>query len=177
MVVGIVAAIGLIWGGIHAFKSNPAPIAPPAAEIATASSAATPASEQASSVVPTPPATASTQHPTSAARSNKAKSRVAETQTTTSAGVQEVLPDVPDRSRRTIRGHVRVSVRVIVENDGSVFAALSEQRGPSRYFERLAIEAAKKWTFPPADASAQRLMLVKFDFSREGTTAQAVPLK
>ena len=70
-----------------------------------------------------------------------------------------------------------MSVRVIVDSDGSVFAALAEQRGPSRYFERLAIDAAKKWTFPPIEASAQRLMLVKFDFSRDGTTAQAVPLK
>ena len=91
--------------------------------------------------------------------------------------VQEVLPDVPQRARRTIRGHVRVSIRVIVEQDGTVFAALSEQRGPSRYFERLAIDAAKKWTFPPADATSQRLMLVKFDFTRDGTTAQAAPLR
>jgi hypothetical protein len=65
---------------------------------------------------------------------------------------------------------------VIVEHDGTVFAALTEQRGPSRYFERLAIEAAKQWTFPPVDAANQRLMLVKFGFTRDGTTAQAVPL-
>ena len=94
-----------------------------------------------------------------------------------SAGIQEVMPDVPQRARRTIRGHVRVSVRVIVEQDGSVFAALAEQRGPSRYFERLAIDAAKKWTFPAADAGPQRLMLVKFDFTRDGTTARAAPLR
>jgi hypothetical protein len=68
-------------------------------------------------------------------------------------------------------------VRVIVEQDGTVFAALAEQRGPSRYFERLAIDAAKKWTFPPADSDVQRFMLVKFDFTRDGTTADAVPLK
>ena len=68
-------------------------------------------------------------------------------------------------------------MRVIIENDGSVFAALTEQRGPSRYFERLAVDAAKKWTFPPTEASAQRLVLVKFDFSHEGATAQAVALK
>jgi hypothetical protein len=70
-----------------------------------------------------------------------------------------------------------VSVRVIVEQDGTVFAALTERRGPSRYFERLAIDAAKKWTFPPTDSDAQRLMLVKFAFSRDNTTAEAVPLK
>ena len=68
-------------------------------------------------------------------------------------------------------------MRVIVEQDGSVFAALTETRGPSRYFERLAIDAAKKWTFPPAEGSAQRLMLVKFDFARDGVSAQSSPLK
>lgn len=68
-------------------------------------------------------------------------------------------------------------MRVIVEQDGTVFAALAEQRGPSRYFERLAVEAAKKWTFPAAETSAQRLMLVKFDFTRDGTTADAAAVK
>lgn len=91
--------------------------------------------------------------------------------------MHEVLPDVPQRARRTIRGTVRVSVRVIIEQDGSVFAALADQRSSSRYFERLAIDAAKKWTFPAAESSAQRLMLVKFDFTRDGTTARAVPAK
>jgi TonB family protein len=114
----------------------------------------------------------------SAGNNAPAKSRPATaTSGSSSVAVQEVLPDVPQRSRRTIRGHVRVSVRLIVEQDGTVFAALAEQRGPSRYFERLAIDAAKKWTFTPADSDAQRLMLVKFDFTRNGTTAEAVPLK
>ncbi len=63
-----------------------------------------------------------------------------------------MLPEVPQRARRTIRGNVKVSVRVIVEQDGTVFAALAEQRGPSRYFERLAIDAAKQWTFRPRTA-------------------------
>jgi TonB family protein len=103
-------------------------------------------------------------------------SRPATATEASSAGVHEVIPDVPQRARRTIRGTVRVSIRVIVEQDGTVFAALAEQRGPSRYFERLAIEAAKQWTFPPADTSDQRLMLVKFGFTRDGTTAQAVPV-
>ena len=69
-----------------------------------------------------------------------------------------------------------MTIRVIVQQDGTVFAALTEQRGPSRYFERLAIDAAKQWTFPPADGSDQRLMLVKFGFTRDGSTAQAVPV-
>jgi len=90
--------------------------------------------------------------------------------------VHEVMPDVPLRAQRTIRGHIKVWVRVIVNQDGSVFAATPDRAGSSRYFERLALEAAKKWTFPPADTPAERLMQIHFDFSREGTTARAVSL-
>src|SRR5437763_13168735 len=95
------------------------------------------------------------------------------------SGVHEEIPDVPPRARHTIRGHIRVSVRVMIDQDGTVFAALVDQPGPSRYFRRLAIEAAKKWTFPPADAAdtPQRLELVRFVFSRQGTTAHASALK
>jgi hypothetical protein len=50
-------------------------------------------------------------------------------------------------------------------------------RGPSRYFERLALDAAKKWTFNPVDSEAQRLMLLRFDFTRQGATATVAPLK
>jgi TonB family protein len=91
--------------------------------------------------------------------------------------VHREIPDVPRRASQTIRGHVKVSVRVIVNKDGTVFAALTDQRGPSRYFERLAIEAAKKWTFSPADADVQRIVVLRFDFGREGTTARAVTVR
>jgi TonB family protein len=64
-------------------------------------------------------------------------------------------------------------VRVIVDKEGAVFAALVDDPGPSRLFERLALEAAKKWTFAPADSAARRLELVRFDFTREGTTGRA----
>jgi TonB family protein len=90
--------------------------------------------------------------------------------------VHEEIPDVPQDARRTIRGHIKVWVRVIIEQDGSVFGALADRAGPSRYFERLAIEAAKKWTFSPSDTPARRMMQVRFDFTRSGTTARAVAL-
>jgi TonB family protein len=68
-----------------------------------------------------------------------------------------------------------VSIRVIVDKDGTVIAAAADDPGPSRYFERLSLEAAKKWTFTPAESQAQRVMLVRFNFTREGTTARAHP--
>jgi hypothetical protein len=55
--------------------------------------------------------------------------------------VNEVLPDVPRSAGQTIRGTIRVSVRVIVGKDGAVLTATADDPGPSRYFERLAIDA------------------------------------
>jgi TonB family protein len=96
---------------------------------------------------------------------------------TSLSALHEVIPDVPQSARRTIRGHVEVWVRVIVEQDGSVFAAVADRPGPSSYFQRIATEAAKKWTFPPMDTQSRRLMQVRFDFSRDGTTGRAVTLQ
>ncbi|HEY6926320.1 MAG TPA: hypothetical protein VI653_22740 [Steroidobacteraceae bacterium] len=93
------------------------------------------------------------------------------------AEIHEVIPDIPPRVRESIRGHVRVAVRLIVDKEGSVFAALVDEPGPSRYFERLAIEAAKKWTFPPMETTGSRLELVRFDFTRQGATARAVEIE
>jgi hypothetical protein len=89
----------------------------------------------------------------------------------------EVIPEVPQSARRTITGHINVWVRVIVAQDGSVFAATADRTGPSMYFQRVAIDAARKWTFPPADTQSRRLMEVRFDFSRDGTTGRAVALQ
>jgi len=89
--------------------------------------------------------------------------------------VDQVIPDVPQSALNTIRGTIRVSVRVNIDKQGSVIDATADDRGPSRYFERLAIGAAKKWTFTPANAEERRTMLVRFNFARAGATAEASP--
>lgn len=93
-----------------------------------------------------------------------------------SSAIHEVIPEVSSGARRTIRGHIKVWVRVVVEPDGSVFAAVVDRSGPSSYFQRLATESAKKWRFPAVDAPSRRTMQIRFDFSRDGTTAHAVML-
>jgi serine/threonine protein kinase len=95
---------------------------------------------------------------------------------TSPTALHEVIPDVSQSARRTIIGHIKVWVRVIVEQDGSVYAATADRVGPSRYFQRLSIEAAKQWTFPPVNIQSRRLMQIRFDFSRDGTTGRAVTL-
>lgn len=91
------------------------------------------------------------------------------------SSTNEVLPDVPQSALETIRGTVRVIVRVTVDQQGRVVRAAAEDRGPSRYFERLSIAASKKWTFTPANSNEQRTMLVRFNFTRHGATAEAMP--
>jgi TonB family protein len=90
--------------------------------------------------------------------------------------LHEVIPEVPQHVRRSIRGDIKVWVRVIVDQQGSVVAAVTDRAGPSRYFQRLAVEAAKQWTFRAADTPSRRMMQVRFDFSRDGTTGSAVAL-
>jgi TonB family protein len=94
-----------------------------------------------------------------------------------SSVIHEEIPEVPLRARRSIRGHVKVTVRLIVDKDGSVFAALVDEPGPSKYFERVAMDAAKKWTFPAAAGEDSRLELVQFDFTSEGATGHAVAMQ
>jgi TonB family protein len=91
--------------------------------------------------------------------------------------ISEVIPEVPRSARETIRGTVKVSVRVIVDKEGTVLVATADDPGPSRYFERLAIQASKKWKFAPTDSGEQRIMLVRFNFRRAGTTARADSLQ
>jgi len=89
--------------------------------------------------------------------------------------LKEVIPDVPQSALDTIRGTIRVAVRVSIDKQGVVVAAAADDPGPSRYFKRLSIEAAKKWTFTPASSEEQRTMLVRFNFTRNGTTAHSGP--
>jgi protein kinase-like protein len=87
--------------------------------------------------------------------------------------LHEVIPDVPQSVQKSIRVPVNIGVRVMVEQDGSVFAALEDRSNASKRLQRLAIDAAKEWIFPPADTPGRRLMQIRFDFSSEGTTASA----
>ncbi|MBL8267334.1 TonB family protein [Steroidobacter sp.] len=157
----MVAAL-IAWLGFSVFKSAPTP---PAASIAaspassTSSAASKPTAETtAAPSIATPPAAART---------------VAPPPDAPTTAVNEVLPTVSQSSLNTIRGTIRVSVRVTLDKQGSVTNATATDAGPSRYFARLAVNASKQWTFTPATAEAQRTMLVQFNFTRFGITAES----
>jgi TonB family protein len=87
--------------------------------------------------------------------------------------LHEEIPDVPRRNRETIRGHIRVSVRVTVDSSGKVVEETLEKPGPSKYFARLATEAARKWKFVPAGNHDSRKWLLQFEFTRGGARGHA----
>jgi len=116
-------------------------------------------------------------HPVALAVAPPAAATSVDGATDAGAGIHEEMPDVPASVLKTIRGHVRVSVRLIVDKEGNVFAALVDEAGPSRYFEKLALEAAKKWTFPPLDTTQSRLELVRFEFTRQGMSGRAIEVE
>jgi len=90
--------------------------------------------------------------------------------------VQQVMPQVSPGARRTIQGKIKVRVRVEVDAAGNVAEAKLESAGPSQYFSRIALEAARGWKFSPAQAgeSVPREWKLQFAYTRAKTEASAV---
>ena len=85
---------------------------------------------------------------------------------------QQVVPDVPKSARDTIRGTVRVGVRISVDSAGNVTEAELDSPGPSKYFAHLALEAAQQWTFEPPKVEGRSVLsdwLLRFQFTEQGT--------
>ena len=85
---------------------------------------------------------------------------------------ERVLPQVSQSARNSIRGHVRVSVKVAVDASGNVMEATLDSPGPSKYFARLAREAAVRWKFSPAQVKGRPVAskwILRFAFSSSGT--------
>jgi TonB family protein len=90
-----------------------------------------------------------------------------------SAGVvHQAIPDVPRHARESIRGRIKITVRVTVDRSGNVVGARLIHSGSSKYFGRLATDAAAKWKFVPADKQGSREWLLQFEFTRGGATGQ-----
>jgi TonB family protein len=82
------------------------------------------------------------------------------------------MPEVSQKALETIRGKVRVSVKVNVDASGKVTNAAFEAPGPSKYFADAAIHAAKNWTFAPPSSNGEKVpseWLLRFEFAPAGT--------
>jgi TonB family protein len=87
---------------------------------------------------------------------------------------QQVLPQVAASARETIQGTVKVRVRVNVDPSGAVKDAEFDSAGPSKYFSRIAMQAAQNWKFKPPQAGAESTAsswILQFEFTRDGVRA------
>lgn len=87
--------------------------------------------------------------------------------------LHQVIPNVPRSARETITGRVKVGVRVKVDSAGNVSDTELVNPGPSKYFARLAQEAAKDWKFQPSQ-DAVRDWVLRFEFGRSGTRVHPI---
>jgi TonB family protein len=87
--------------------------------------------------------------------------------------VLKVFPQVPQRARGSIQGTIRVGIKVQVDSFGNVVGSEVNSPGPSKYFARLAAEAAQGWKFSPSNRDAGRDFILQFDFTNTETTASA----
>ena len=90
------------------------------------------------------------------------------------AVLNQVLPNVSVGALRTIQGHVKVRMHAKVDSSGSVSEARFVSAGPSQYFARHSMEAARQWKFTPpvvnGQATASEWNLL-FEFTRGGVKA------
>jgi TonB family protein len=91
--------------------------------------------------------------------------------------VHHVLPDVPQKARDTIQGKVRVKVELRVDLAGRVEGAKLDSPGTSRYFDDLALQAARLWKFAPAKVDGRDVSsawILRFEFGRIATEVHPV---
>ena len=94
--------------------------------------------------------------------------------------LNQVLPEISQRSRSTIRGTVKVVVKVHVDSSGSVTNAQIGTTGPSRFFADAALQAARQWDFAPAKVDGRNVpseWLLHFDFTQANTNVTPMPTK
>jgi serine/threonine protein kinase len=91
--------------------------------------------------------------------------------------LHQELPDVSRSARQSIRGVIKIAVRVIADGSGNVVTATLDDRASSKYFARAAMDAAKKWKFAQAAGQPSRVWLLHFEFTRAGTAAHADVLR
>jgi TonB family protein len=87
--------------------------------------------------------------------------------------VREVQPKISPSAQRTIRGTIRLRVRAHVDPAGNVSRADLVSAGPSKYFARLVMEAAREWKFVPSSQPGERRYMMHFDLARRGNSAHA----
>ena len=150
------------WGLFHSRGKEPATQNEEKAPVATTQ---TPTSS-------TPPPTA----PESKPKPSPSAPPPAHTKSNASGGAatHQVMPDVPQSAKNTIRGTIKITVQVQVDANGKVTSAKFKSSGPSRYFADRTMKAAQQWQFDPPQANGQpapSTWLIQFRLRRNGIQA------
>jgi hypothetical protein len=128
-----------------------------------------------------PPSAASSQPPASEAAAPRPRAPAAST--STAEGVvkgevaERIMPDVLASALGTIQGKVNVQVRAVVDANGAVSKAIFDFQGPSKYFAKVAMQAAERWRFKPAQVDGRpvaSVWVLQFQFRRSGTEVTPV---
>ena len=88
--------------------------------------------------------------------------------------LEQIMPKVSPGALATIRGTVRVTVKLHVDPVGNVSSAELFSPGPSKYFADQALQAAHRWDFAPAKVDGHAVAsdwLVRFEFTPSITKA------
>jgi TonB family protein len=86
--------------------------------------------------------------------------------------LQQVLPEVSRSAQNTITGRLKVRVQVSVDAGGNVSQAKLVSPGPSQYFAKQALSAARRWKFNPPQVNGQPSSsdwILRFEFGRKST--------
>jgi TonB family protein len=193
--IGVAVVLALIFGVTrfisHGAKAKPDPViasepaaavqpnAEPAPEAAETEKPATSNNEEKPAAAEPLPAPAQAPAPAPPPpRSEVAEKPASDAAQIRSEVVHQVIPDAAKSASDTISGTVKVSVRVDVDAKGNVAEASLDSPGPSKYFANLAVQAARRWTFSPAQAGGEAVSSeweIRFEFTRDG--AKAFPVR
>ncbi len=159
-----VVLIGALVTGLRYWLRSPAAQPTPGSTSAAAEKA------------PSPPPTPKPSPALPSAASAKSRAKKSAGVTSQGAVASQALPDVPQSAVHTITGRFGVTVKVAVDTFGNVTDASVESAGPSHYFARKAIEAARLWTFTPPQVQGQNAASewrLHFSFTSRGIEASA----
>jgi len=129
---------------------------------------------------PSPPA--AEQRPAPAIAAPPPQSPVPEAQTSSGGTVkgavaERVLPDILPSASESIRGQVNVTIRATVDASGDVSNAALDSPGPSKYFAKVALQAAQHWRFKPAQVDGEAVSsvwILRFHFEQAATEVTPV---
>lgn len=94
--------------------------------------------------------------------------------------IERKMPAITPGARGTIHGTVTVAVRVAVDAKGTVSDVSFKSEGPSKYFAKAALEAARGWTFKPAEKNGEPVKsewVLRFKIRQRGDEATAAEEK